>query len=104
MRYKSNKLARLEKNRKSVFYEDLSTCMYCGSIYQMTKHEIFEGRNRKNSMIYGFVLPLCLTCHRNLQNNIEFDSHWKSKAQEYFEEYIGTHDDFMRIFRRNYKD
>lgn len=102
MKSKSSKLARLEKNRKSVFYEDLSTCMFCGSTYKMTKHEIFEGRNRQNSMIYGFVLPLCLECHRKLQDNKEFDSHWKHKAQEYFEEHIGTHDDFMNIFRRNY--
>lgn len=103
MKKKSKELARLEKNRKSVFYEDLSKCMYCGSSYEMTKHEIYEGRNRKNSMIYGFVLPLCLNCHRNLQNNHEFYTKWKIKAQEYFENNIGTHDDFIRIFRRNYK-
>lgn len=103
MRKKSKELSRLEKNRKSVFYEDLSKCMYCGSSYEMTKHEIYEGRNRKNSMIYGFVLPLCLSCHRNLQENKEFESKWKKKAQNYFETNIGTHDDFIRIFRRNYK-
>ena len=102
MRKKSVKLARLERNRKSVFYEDLGICCYCGSTYQMTKHEIFEGRNRINSMTYGFVLPLCLTCHRNLQENKEFNDMWQKKAQTYFETYIGTRDDFLKIFRRNY--
>ena len=102
MKKKSNELKRLERNRKSVFYE-LDSCMNCGSTRQLTKHEIFEGRNRKNSMIYGFVLPLCLECHRKLQENAEFNDHWKKKAQDYFEEHIGTHEDFMGIFRRNYK-
>lgn len=103
MRYKSKKLAKLEKNRFSVFYDDLNTCCECGSTYQITKHEIYEGRNRVNSMIYGFVLPLCLDCHRSLQEDKDFNDKWKTKAQDYFEEYIGTHDDFLSIFRMNYK-
>lgn len=102
MKKKSNKLKQLEKNRYSVFYEDLSTCMYCGSSYEMTKHEIFEGRNRQNSMIYGFVLPLCRKCHQDLQENNEFSDKWQKKAQKYFEEYIGTREEFLSIFRRNY--
>lgn len=103
MKKKSSKLARLEKNRSSIFYDDLSICMNCGSTYQITKHEIYPGRNRQNSMIYGFVLPLCSKCHSSLQENTEFNDKWKRKAQEYFEEYIGTHKEFMDIFRRNYK-
>ena len=101
MKKKSSKLARLERNRSSVFYE-LGTCMNCGSTYQVTKHEIYPGRNRQNSMVYGFVLPLCRNCHSSLQENVEFNDKWRRKAQEYFEEYIGTHEEFMDIFRRNY--
>lgn len=102
MKKKSSKLRQLEKNRKSVFYDDLSICCYCGSNYQMTKHEIYEGRNRINSMKYGFVLPLCLQCHKNLQENKEFNDKWKKQAQMYFERYIGNRQDFLDIFRRNY--
>ena len=101
MKKKSKDLSRLERNRYSVFYE-LDSCMNCGSTRQLTKHEIFEGRNRKNSMIYGFVLPFCLECHRKLQENAEFNDHWKRKAQEYFEEHYGTHDEFIKTFYRNY--
>ena len=54
-------------------------------------------------MIYGFVLPLCLTCHQRLQNDLDFNQKWKVKAQEYFENNYGTHDDFLSIFRMNYK-
>lgn len=104
MKYKSNKLLKLEKNRFSVFYEDLSICCNCGSMYNMTKHEIFEGRNRVNSIKYGFVIPLCLRCHQNLQENLYFNKYWKVKAQTYFENNYGTFDDFMSVFRMNYKD
>lgn len=98
-----NSLRQLERNRYSVFYEDLTTCMNCGSTYQMTKHEIFEGKNRRNSMIYGFVLPLCLRCHMSLQEDKEFNDIWKKKAQTYFEK-DHTREEFINIFRRNYKD
>lgn len=102
MRTKSKKLSKLEKERFSVFYDDLSLCMNCGSTYRMTKHEVFEGRNRINSMKYGFVLPLCMRCHQELQEDITFNDKWKKKSQMYFEEHIGTRDDFLSIFRRNY--
>ena len=101
MKKKSSKLAKLERERFSVFYS-LDTCMYCGSQYQMTKHEIFEGRNRKNSMEDGFVLPLCFNCHRQLQENTSFNERWKRKAQIYYEENIGTREDFIKRYRRNY--
>lgn len=103
MKKKSRNLIQLERNRYSIFYADLSICCYCGSNRELTKHEIFEGRNRQNSMIYGFVLPLCLSCHQRLQNDLDFNQKWKVKAQEYFENNYGTHDDFLSIFRMNYK-
>ena len=102
MKRKSYKIRNLERHRKSVFYDDLNTCCYCGSTFELTKHEIFEGRNRIHSMEYGFVLPLCWKCHQKLQEDVEFNKKWKSKAQTYFINYIGTYDDFMNIFRKNY--
>lgn len=102
MKRKTSKLRKLEKNRYSVFFDSLSMCMNCGSMYQITKHEVYEGRNRKNSMKYGFVLPLCVSCHQKLQEDIDFSSKWKIKAQKYFEENYGTREEFLEIFRRNY--
>lgn len=102
MKRKSYKLARLERNRFSVFYDDLGVCCYCHSTRNITKHEILPGRNRINSMKYGFVLPLCLNCHRTLQHHNEFNRKWQKKAQKYFEEYIGTREDWLSIFRKNY--
>ncbi len=102
MKYKSDKLSKLEKNRYSVFYESLSMCCACGSMSNLTKHEVFEGKNRQNSMKYGFVLPLCLRCHGLLQENTDFNNKWKVKSQKYFEEHYGTREDFLKVFRRNY--
>lgn len=102
MKKKTSKLRKLEKNRYSVFYETLGMCCNCGSMYQITKHEIFEGRNRKNSMKYGFVIPLCLSCHQRLQEDVDFNYKWKVKSQQYFESNYGTKEEFIEIFRRNY--
>lgn len=102
MKQKTSKLRKLEKNRYSVFYESLSMCMNCGSMYQVTKHELFPGKNRRNSMKYGFVLPLCVGCHQKLQDDVDFSSKWKKKSQKYFEDHYGTREEFIKIFRRNY--
>ena len=103
MRKKSYKLAKLERNRYSVFYGSLAMCCNCGSFYNVTKHEIFEGRNRRNSMKYGFVIPLCLSCHERLQEDYDFNIKWKRKAQTYFEENYGSREDFLKVFRQSYK-
>ena len=104
MRKKSVNLAKLERKRYSVFTNNLNKCYLCDSTYQVTKHEIFEGRNRRNSMMYGFVLPLCIMCHARITNDNAFLLIWKRKAQQYFEENIGTREEFLKIFYRNYLD
>ena len=102
MRTKSNKLSKLEKERFSVFYE-LNACCYCGSIYQLTKHEIFEGRNRQNSMKYGAVQPLCRKCHSKITNNTELENKWKIKGQKKVMEYYKMSvEEFIEIFGKNY--
>lgn len=102
MKKKTSKLRLLEKNRYSVFYESLSMCCNCGSMREITKHELLPGRNRRNSMKYGFVIPLCLSCHQQLQNDIDFERKWKIKSQQYFESNYGSREDFIKIFGRSY--
>jgi len=98
---KSNKLAKLERNRFSVFTDDLNTCYLCGYPKQEL-HEIFAGSNRKNSMKYGFVLPLCHKCHSEIQNNANFNHFWYKKCQLYWEEKISTREEFLRVFRKSW--
>lgn len=101
MKNKSKKLAKLERNRTSVFTDDLEHCILCGK-KKNDLHEVFGGRNRLNSIKYNLVLPLCRECHSLNQSNPFFNDYWHRQGQEYFECNISTRDDFIRIFRRNY--
>lgn len=101
MHKKSKKLTKLEKNRKSVFIEDLEHCYLCGK-KKNDLHEIFGGRNRINSIKYNFILPLCRECHSNNQNNAMFNDYWHKKGQLYWEKNIGSREEFIKVFRRNY--
>lgn len=98
---KSKKQAKKERERYSVFTAS-DYCMVCKSTYLLTWNEIFRGRNRSNSMKYGFCLRMCLSCHQQYQEDITFNDYWHKKAQQYFEEHYGTREDFINIFKRNY--
>jgi len=100
---KSKKIAKLERNRYSVFTNDLKHCFICKRKKEEL-HEIYAGRNRLNSMKYGFVLPLCHECHSLNQNNPFFNDFWHKNGQEYWECNIGSRNEFIAIFRRNYLD
>ena len=67
---KSNKLAKLERNRFSILTDDLDHCYICKTmklreVPRQDLHEIFEGRNRQICMKHGFVAPLCRECHED---------------------------------------
>lgn len=101
LRQKSNKLAKLERNRKSVFTDNLDICYLCGR-KKNDLHEVYAGRNRINSIKYGFVLPLCRECHSSNQNNAIFNDYWHRQGQLYWEEFVGSREEFIKVFRRNY--
>lgn len=101
MKNKSKKIAKLERDRFSVFTDDLKTCYLCGKP-KNDLHELLEGRNRINSIKYGYIIPVCRLCHSKIQNNNEFKNVWAKKVQEHFEENIGSRDYFISIFRKNY--
>lgn len=101
LRQKSNKLAKLERNRKSVFTDNLDICYLCGK-KKNDLHEVYAGRNRINSIKYGFVLPICRECHSLNQNNPFFNDYWHRQGQLYWEKNIGSREEFIKVFRRNY--
>lgn len=101
MKNKSKKLAKLERDRTSVFTDDLEHCILCGK-KKNDLHEIFGGRNRLNSIKFNLVIPLCRECHSLNQNNPFFNDHWHKIGQEYFECNIGSRDEFLSKFRKNY--
>lgn len=103
MKNKTYKLAKLEKNRFSLFSDNENECFFCHSTYKLTWHEIFRGRNRQNSMKYKLCLRMCLNCHELYQENKEFNDYWHKLGQTAFEEHYPELD-FISIFHRNYKE
>lgn len=79
-------------------------CWVCGSTYNIHKHHIFGGRNRKMSDKYDMTVNLCQNHHTGL-NGVHFnkllDIQLKQQFQTHFEALYG-HEKFMKIFGRNY--
>lgn len=96
----------MAKKLKSVFTDDMDTCIFTGSPY-VERHHIFGGSRRKASEKYGFVVPLRYDLHPNgARANMEYaekiDDHLKKMAQEYFEEHFGSREEFRQIFDKSY--
>lgn len=102
MKNKSSKLAKLEKNRFSIFTDNLDVCMFCGR-YASDLNEVFRGRNRQNSMRYGAVQPLCRRCHNIITYNNELENKWKKIGQKkVMDHYKMSKEEFIEIFKANY--
>ena len=101
LRQKSSKQTKIEKERFSLFTDDLSKCYFCGNLKDDI-HEIFGGRNRANSMRFGLCLPICRSCHIKYQNDPLFNEIWHVRGQSKFEE-VYPDLAFLEIFKKNYK-
>jgi len=101
MKKKSSKLVKLERNRFSLFTDDLEHCIICEK-KKDNLHEVFFGRNRQNSMKYKMVLPLCFEHHREMHDNMILQNEYKKRGQVLFEETYPDLD-FIEIFGRSYK-
>lgn len=98
---KSPKIVKLERNRKSVFTNDLTKCIMCGK-KKDNLHEIFFGRNRLKSIKYDMVIPVCVICHQKCHKVAQIQEFWHKKGQLYFEKNIGSREEFISIFGMNY--
>ena len=103
MKNKTYKLSKLEKDRFSLFTDNIDKCMFCESTYKLTWHEIYSGRNRQNSMKYGLCLRMCLRCHERWQEDKSFNDYWHKLGQQRFMAYYHkSKEDFRKIFYKNY--
>lgn len=108
IKQRTSKLAKLERERFSLFTDDMEHCIICDKS-PVNKHEIFGGRNRLNSIKYGLVIPLCTCEHHNQTEckGIHFDKRlkdeWHKKGQlKFIESYPDLK--FEDIFKINYLD
>lgn len=96
----------MAKQLKSVFTDDMDTCIFTASPY-VERHHIFGGSYRELSEIFGFVVPVRYDLHPNgvhadPRYRKEIDEYLKKMAQEYFEKHYGTREDFRNIFGKSY--
>ena len=90
---------------KSIMTIDEDRCYICGRYGDLEWHHIFGGANRQNSTKYGLVVPLCHACHNEPPNGVHFNRErmdaLRREGQKAFES-MSSHEEFMRIFGRNY--
>ena len=94
MKKKSNKLAKLERQRDKDLIKS-GICENCGKYSQrLDPHEVYGGSNRKRSIKYKFIKLLCRECHsnENIINQLRIDTqkeYEKSHTKEEFIKLIG---------------
>lgn len=84
IKQKSNKLAKLERNRFSIITYNLDICYICQKHRKDHLDEVFGGRNRQTSMKYGLVIPICFKCHRKLTDNPLLKKDIQEEAKQKF--------------------
>jgi len=99
IKQKSNKLAKLERNRFSIITYNLDICYICQKHRKDHLDEVFGGRNRQTSMKYGLVIPICFKCHRKLTDNPLLKKDIQEEAkQKFIEKY--SEEKFIKEFGR----
>ena len=91
---------------KSIIQKDMESCYLCGRQYGLETHHVLGGTaNRRLSERYGLTVKLCHECHAGGRESAQYEAQLnkllKQDAQVAFEEKY-SHDDWMRIFRKNY--
>lgn len=97
---RSSKLAKLEKERFSLFTDDLDHCIICGKKKDNT-HEVIYGKNRINSMKFGLTIPLCNYHHQIIHSNAVLSNGYKKRGQALFNRAYPDLN-FENIFKKNY--
>ena len=103
---KLGKKKKRKKHSNSILNSQKGTCFLCGKHIQTEEHHIFGGANRSLSEEYGLEVHLCMECHRTGKNAVHSNKNTMDYlhriGQEAFERRIGSKEEFMKIFGRNY--
>lgn len=83
-------------------------CVVCGTNYNLHRHHIYGASNRKHSEEYGCWCYLCARHHNMSNDGVHFSKtlnlKLKQQCQRAFEYQVGTREDFLKIFGRNFLD
>lgn len=94
------------KRLKSIFTDDMDHCMFTLS-NTVERHHVFGGFNRERSEKYGFIAPLRPDLHPNGVHanpdlSVRVDMALKQTCQKWYEENVGTREEFIAEFGRSW--
>jgi len=82
---------------------DKEECFLCGSGRDLEKHHLLHGSGRRKLADEdGLILFLCHHCHMELHDHGKHDLELQQYAQRYYEEHLGSRDDFMNRYGKSY--
>lgn len=91
---------------QSIVQDELEDrCFLCGSTTWLERHHCIGGSYRKLSDRYGLTVKLCHRCHNEPPIGVHFNKdaamYLRQAAQKAFEKKY-SHDEFLRVFGRNF--
>lgn len=90
---------------RSILQKGEPCCYVCGSMRSLERHHVMSGTaNRKLSEEHGLWVYLCRDHHTGsigVHSDIILNQRLKRDAQRAFER-THSHDEWMKIFRKNY--
>ena len=98
---KSKKMKKLEANRYSIITDNLEICHICKIRKKQDLHEIFGGCNRRKSIEFGLIVPICRLCHSEIDTNEEMKKTLQDEEKRKFKE-IHKDKSFLKEFGKDY--
>ena len=90
-----------EHMRSIIPQDSAERCYLCGCNRPAHVHHVLHGSRRKMADRYGLTVHLCVRCHTRLHDLGEHDLELERIGQQAFENIYG-HDEFLRIFGKDY--
>lgn len=83
----------------------MTECFRCHTPKDLHIHEVFYGVDRQKSIDNGCYVALCEKHHNMSNDGVHFNpryDYWLKKETQLAFERKHSHEEFMRIFKRNY--
>lgn len=101
LKKKSKNLKKLEAKRYSIVTDNLTICYICQKRRKDDLHELFGGSNRRKSIEWGLVIPICRICHSEWKTNEEMRKKYQEEGKQKFYKLYST-EKFLKEFGKNY--
>ena len=101
LKKKSKNLKKLEAKRYSIVTDNLTICYICQKRRKDDLHELFGGSNRRKSIEWGLVIPICRVCHSEWKTNEEMRKKYQEDGKQKFYK-LYSKEKFLEEFGKNY--